>query len=190
MAYQNNIPAPTDQLSQSQQDIQDNFAAIKTLVDVNHVTFDTADQGKHKFVTFPVQGSAPTFNAGEVGLYNAAYATTGVNELFVTNQAGTSTPITASNPNTQGWTYLPSGILLKWGTSTVSGLGNVSLSFGPAFSAVYSTQLTPVANGGINTNTIIYSAGTTTTQLSVYGLSRTSTGTAASTQFYYLVIGR
>ena len=45
MAFQNNKPNASDFLSQSQDDILNNFGAIKTLVDVNHVTFDAADQG-------------------------------------------------------------------------------------------------------------------------------------------------
>ncbi len=47
MSYQNNIPQPTDALSQSQSDILNNFAAIQTLIDVDHVDFANINQGKH-----------------------------------------------------------------------------------------------------------------------------------------------
>ena len=69
MAYKNTIPTASDLLSQSQDDILNNFAGIKTLVDVNHVTFDAAGEGKHSFVQFPVQSPVPTTGVDEVGLY-------------------------------------------------------------------------------------------------------------------------
>jgi hypothetical protein len=73
MAYQANIPQPGDLLSQSQSDLLNNFMALQTLIDINHVDFASGDQGKHKWVTFPVQGAIPPagsgFLAGELGLY-------------------------------------------------------------------------------------------------------------------------
>jgi hypothetical protein len=76
MAYNQSIPQPSDKLRNSQSDLLANFAAIKTLVDINHVTFDVADQGKHKFITFPQQGSTPSFLSGEMGLYNKLFQPT------------------------------------------------------------------------------------------------------------------
>ena len=76
MAYNNAIPQANQPLNTSQADILANFAAIKTLVDINHVTFDIPDQGKHKHVSFPLQSAAPVFAANETGLYNKVYATT------------------------------------------------------------------------------------------------------------------
>lgn len=164
MAYNNAIPQPTDKLRNSQPDLLGNFQAIKTLVDVNHVTFDVADQGKHKFVTFPVQSPAPTFLTGEEGLYNKLFNTgvnpTNINELYVHVQPSASgtrpqeIPFTASilsriAPNTtetgnegvRGWTYLPSGLLIKWQHVTSNaggGLETVSSSFAlsPNFNAL------------------------------------------------------
>ena len=83
MAYKNNIPQPTDRLKDSQGDILNNFAGIKTAWDINHVTFDDADEGKHKFITFPAQGAAPTFGATENGLYNRASTISASNEIYV-----------------------------------------------------------------------------------------------------------
>lgn len=131
-------PQATDQLSQSQSDILNNFTAIQGLIDVNHVDFsDGVNYGKHKFVTFPVQATTPTFLSGEVGLYNLLPVSpspiTGIDELFinkiVSGGAAVQVPMTASilstnnGPGTfsNGWTYLPSGILLKW--AWISGTG-------------------------------------------------------------------
>ncbi len=97
MAYNANIPLATDQLSQSQIDINANFQALKTLIDVNHVDFASADQGKHAKVTFPAQSPAPTFILGEIGLYSFLSPITGVNELYINNSINaTNTPFSAS----------------------------------------------------------------------------------------------
>ena len=86
MAYQNNIPQPTQRLKDSQGDLLANFQALQTFLEVNHVTFGSGDEGKHKWVSFPTQGSAPSFAGGEEGLYNLVYATTAQNELYVHKQ--------------------------------------------------------------------------------------------------------
>lgn len=170
MAYQQNIPAATDVKSQSQSDIQGNFQAIKTLIDINHVTFGSSDQGKHNLVTFPLTSTspvAPTFAATEEGLYNLVNATTGKNELYVHRQtvdAPTDVPFTASKlSNTavassdNGWTYLPSGMLLKWGfksatTATVAVTPTVT-SGGPNFTRVFAVITAPSDLGtGVNFN--------------------------------------
>ncbi len=144
LAY-NDTPLSTDQINQTQAPIRTNFLNIRTLLGVNHVDFADVDNGKHKFVTFPLQVAAPVFLAGEVGLYNqAAVAPFGTfNELFIhklTTQ-GTATadiPFTASilstsNPlpatNSDGWTYLPSGLILQWKhTGAVAG-SNLAIPF-------------------------------------------------------------
>src|SRR5271156_6351075 len=149
MVYQNNIPQPTDLLSKSQGDLLNNFAALKTLIDVNHVDFNSADQGKHMWVTLPSQGATPPAGSGfaptELGLYNAVYTTTTQQELFInkTNQAtvvqvplSASTLSTNSAPaqGTQGWSYLPSGIIIKWGNTMGTGLTLVDFSgLGPTY---------------------------------------------------------
>lgn len=148
MAYQNNIPQPTDQLSKSQSDILNNFAAIKTLVDINHVTFDVADQGKHKFVTMPVQGSSPATLGGELALFSRTSAFTTVPEMAFRRQTNgsviefTSLGAVAGTATVPGWSMLPSGILIKWGSGTTSNPGGVltvvlNAAGQPTYSAVY-----------------------------------------------------
>lgn len=156
MAYQNDIPKATDRLKDSQSDLLNNFASIYNLVNQDHVIFDAVGQGKHKQVSLPVQSPAPTFAAGEVGLYSFLDPTTSKNELYInkTNQVTvtqipasasllsiSSTPVAGSN----GWTYLPSGILIKWGITTVS-IGslqaiNTTIATGPNYSAILGAQV-------------------------------------------------
>lgn len=162
MAYSNTIPQATDQLSQSQLQLLNNFMAIQTYLAVNHVTFNTADMGKHVFVEFPLQTMAPTFVAGETGLWNQNFATSTQNETYIrTNFAGggvDAVPMTASifgtvaapATNTNGWTYIPSGFLLKWGFGSFANTINFNTmtNAGPAYTTIVAAFV--CSTGGSN----------------------------------------
>lgn len=168
LPYFNAIPQATDQPSNSQPDILDNFASLQTFLDVNHVDFASADYGKHMWVTLPSQANQPptgaNFTATEVGLYNSVYAVTGQQELFINKDvAGPfvfNIPATASILSTnaspalgaQGWTYLPSGLIMKWGQVVYAFGAPSTITFPvaatiPAFTQVMSVNLT-FANPG------------------------------------------
>lgn len=116
MAYQENKPLPTDRLKDSQADIQGNFESNKIAFDQNHVTFDDADAGKHKFLQFYQQGAAPITGGTELALYTKSV--TGVPQLFLRREAsGTEYNITSATASTSGTTTLPSGLILKWGVT-------------------------------------------------------------------------
>ncbi len=204
MTYDPNIPMATDLLSQSQSDIQSNFAAIKALIDINHATFGNAQEGKHKYVELPVQTPSPpiAFAAGEVALYSFLNATTVQNELYInkTNQATvTQIPATASilstnsNPgsNVAGWTYLPSGILLKWGNGSANGLTAILYPVAgtiPVFTNVMSVQITTAYGNAADGDGFVRLQNFSNTGFSAYGSART-TVTNKAVQFQYLAIG-
>lgn len=211
MAYQNNIPQPTDLLSQSQADLLNNFAAIQTLIDINHVDFASGDQGKHKWITFPSQVATPPSGSGfastELGQYNAVYSVSTKQELFInkTNQATVvQVPATASTlsvnsaPATYsgGYTILPSGIVLKFGAiaTPITGqsaiaIGGGNSTNGPVFNGVITVLLTPWATnaGDVNFAVRLVSIDSPT-QFTVYVSSRTSAGPGTGF-FTYLIIG-
>lgn len=199
MAYNPNIPQPTDILSQSQGDILDNFQAIDVWVDIDHVDFGAPDEGKHARVSFPVQAPAPSFLAGEIGLYNFLSPITGVNQLFIVNSAGATTEVNASvlstnvNPgnNVAGWARLPSGILLKWGNGNAN--GNTAIVFPvaaniPVFTNVMSMQVSTFANSIVDTDTFVRLSAFTNVGFNVFGSARTSMVSVAGS-FQYLAIG-
>ena len=209
MPYNPNIPQPTDQLNQSQDDILQNFQAISTILNINHVDFGAADQGKHKWVTLPSQGAIPPagsgFAAGELGIYNATNATTTKSELYInkTNQATVvQVPSTASILSinsapaslTGGWTYLPSGFLLRTGGATgVSGLVTVTLTTGigiaPAFTQILGVILCPYSTSTSDADFAVRLVDILNpSQFRLYVSSRTSTGAAVG-GFWHLVIG-
>lgn len=123
-SYNPIIPQPTDLLSVSQGDVLDDFGAINTLVDMDHVDFAAPNNGgQHYRVTFfptaavsPVQtppapqtgsGGANTWNsgllAGVVGLYSATNTYGIKNGTPVTNQ----TELWVNRTNASGVTQTP-----------------------------------------------------------------------------------
>jgi hypothetical protein len=196
-----NVPLASQSLGQTNASIRGNFAVIDAAFQVDHVDYNTTGQGKHNQVTFPVQAAQPTFLSGEEALYNFLNPTTTKNELYIHKQTSISTsdiPFTASilsqttPPNdSQGWTLLPSGILLRWVSISGNGKSQVTLLSGPIpFISIYSIQLTVVdpSNGDVNTAVRLVSIDSNT-QFTVYFSSRTSSGAAAGSA-KVLIIGR
>lgn len=182
MAYNPAIPQPTDQISVSQTDILNNFMAIQTLIDVNHVDFANVNQGKHFFVEFPIQAIAPVTAAAEVGLYSQTSAFTLQPELVFSKQSGTGVyEFTSSGQLVNGgWARLPSGILYKWGTGGPGAAGAYVITFPvnastPVFTAVYVSFVTPTSN------LVVYVTALSTTQLTL--------NVSGAGSFNYLIIG-
>lgn len=148
MAYNNAIPAANDLLSQSQSEIQENFSQIQTLIGINHINFGATGSGKHLYLQMP-EHAAPTTAVNEAGFYANVGATSGVTELYFKREdpPGTIIPMTemVSQTATNGWTYLPSGIILQWGQATMNdGVSQLDFNLPRAFPATfYSITATP-----------------------------------------------
>lgn len=167
MPITTNVPLPNQSLATSQPLIQGNFVTIEAAFIQDHVDYGITGQGKHNQVTFPVQASAPSYLNGEVGLFNLLNSNTSADELYVAKGTNPGIAFTASLQNTNGWSYLPSGILLKWGTAGVSGSGNTTITFPtgatyPAFNSIYSVQISPVSTTSNQIGPKINMYGTTT----------------------------
>jgi hypothetical protein len=115
----NNVPLSGQFLGTSRPLIAQNFSVIDTAFSVDHVDYNTPSQGKHEKVTL-VSNPAPGFLAGEIGLFNQTAAPTAIPDLWL--QRGTAAPFPMTgytNVGTNGWTYLPSGLLCIWGFDTI-----------------------------------------------------------------------
>lgn len=173
MSYNPNIPQPTDELADSQSDILANFQEIETWVSVNHYDFASAYEGKHMFVSLPVQTQSPGTALGEVALFSMNDGA-GTPQLWLQYQsqapAGPAVNFTTfSHVLANGGTNLPSGVILKWGQgATVTNVQTVT--FTTAFpNALLSIQVTPAISAGAamyygDINVTAYS----TTAFSVY----------------------
>lgn len=131
MAYNPNIPQPTDKLSDSQANLLENFEQLNTYLNVNHTPIDgTSNQGKHKFITLPNQTSSPGTLPTEAAIFSQQGTTSLTTELVWQRQNnGDSINFTEfSNTATDGWTRLPSGILMKWMNVSVSADAGTNVS--------------------------------------------------------------
>ena len=149
MAYDENKPQATDLLKDSQVDLLANFQAIKTLVDVNHETFGDANEGKHKFLQMPEQGTGTVPTAANEGaLFSMQGPDSTVTEL-VFRREGNGAEITFTEQDvigTDGYTRLPSGLLVKYGefTITLEGAPTTSKDYAIVFPVVVGPPSFPV----------------------------------------------
>lgn len=190
MPYQANIPQPSDVLSDSQADLLGNFSAIKALIDVNHVTFDVTDQGKHASVVMPTK-TPPVTGVGEVGLFCGLgiHGTATVPELyFAPSSAGTPYSITSYAYNSgasNGSTTLPSGIKIIWGQETQTGLNTIAFPFSGFTTTCFGVILSP---SGTDTDIAATVSSYTKTNLTLNLTARTTT-TAKSVTYTYIAFG-
>src|ERR1019366_7957804 len=110
MPYNSNIPLATDEIPTSQGDLLGNFQTVQTAILVNHVGFNVANQGKHKFVTFPVQAAAPAPLANEIDLYSEQSPFSLQPELTYIRNGGVAQEITTSLRASPGWCFTSSGM--------------------------------------------------------------------------------
>lgn len=206
MPYQQNKPAANDQLNDSQGDIQGNFLEIFNWVAVNHGQFDTANVGKHTQVTLPYAAVLTPPAANEAVIYSAISPYSSLiagnnGALFWKSQNNTATiPLTVGYftppalpaDAVEGFTFLPSGLLIKFGrVAARTGLSQMityPLAPGttPAFTAFpFMVMVFPFSIAGnpriVNVNTF----NTTTITVSIYDTN----GAPATSSLFYIAIG-
>ncbi len=186
MSYTANTPQSTQTVSSTQSLINANFQALAPF--------------GNGYGVFTNQVAAPAAGAGNNALYNFNNPTTLTNELYV-HRIGTAglaeVPMTASKMSnnvaadcTSGWSYLPSGLLIKWGTqvaaSATVAMTPTVISGGPNFSTVFQVFLTAVDTSA-NTD---FTCGQRTTPNNTSGnFNAYCANPSATTFIQYLVIG-
>ena len=97
---------------------------------------------------------------------------------------------TAVSSGLAGWSYLPSGLLIKWGKAAITNsliyntINMDSISGGPAFTQVFNVQITPFnAASAVSTGAVV-SSGPSGSSMTVY----LNTGNV-NTGVYYFAIG-
>jgi len=181
MAYSSDIPQANDDPSQSQSQLLGNFQAINTFFSVNHVAPNDGDEGKHKWVSLPEQGAAPSTAVNEIALYSKEVSST--TQLFYRKEAdGAEVQLTGnSTPSTNGQVFV-GGITIKWGT--LSGGSSVVTFSTPFSSSIFNISVTTVAPVASNLNTFGVVNGSAT----VNGFTIFGSGTPPSS-FYWMAIG-
>lgn len=199
MTYNPSIPQATDLISNSQAQILANFSQLNTQFGVDHVAFNTGSgngDGTHKHITFDNAPTEPTVSGTISSIFPLLVGSN--QELFFKN-AGSEYNATGKTQITgpsllasEGYAFLPGGLLLKWGTfSGGGGATTHTLPSGgsiPAFSAVYAAYVNGADNASVP-NTFVTLQLFTTTNIKIYGSSRTTTSTNGVT-VYYLMLGK
>jgi len=180
-----------------------NFTELKTVIDVNHVTFAdaTGNQGKHDHVAFPEQGrtatgDSPLTDPDEATIYCRQSAVGGAHSaLFFRPEnlaAGVGadydfTSISyAAGPPSKGYTRLPSGLILKWGSSTVNaGSASAATAFDATveFAPIYMANVSLVGLSGMDKALFVQTL--TNTHITVYNAN----ANGGTKTFYYFAIG-
>jgi hypothetical protein len=188
MAYKNDIPKASDVISISQADIQENFSQLDTVIKVDHEELGSADQGKHKYSTYPVQGSDPTTDSNSVALFcknNGSANTLHLKPL----DNGTAIDIGSYSDNgSKGHTVLPSGIIINWGKFTMNaGVGSTSITLSKAFTSIFSVTYGAYMNNSngadVKNSTLSSYSGTSSINFSRYR-------SADSVTFNFIAIGK
>jgi hypothetical protein len=194
----NNVPLSGQTLAITKTPINQNFSIIDTAFSQDHVPYQNANpgQGKHNQITFPVNvpiapNTDPITLAGEMALYNKLVA--GIPQLFIRQQNnGAIVNATSSQYNffnittMSGYTYLPSGVLIKWGVlnAPLANAQNPNIPFQvgtiPPFNAVPLVSVARMGAGASPGGITVYNASAV--DVSVYN-------NGGATSFTYIAIG-
>jgi len=183
VTYTNDIPLATNNPSQDQPDMKINTNAVDTILNVDHVSFNTNDGGTHKQCQLTslnsTNGSIPsTFTP--TNFFETIYASlsSGVGDLWLLRgSSATGIQLTGGQGAeiipaaiTNGNTFLAGGIQLIWGT--VTGISNTAqhvsdiTTFSPSFNnACLAVFLTPIVQS---------TSSSSIPSLTLYNFSRTA----------------
>lgn len=180
MTYNASIPQSTDLISNSQPQILANFGQLNTQFAVDHVAFNTGSgngNGHHKQVFFDNAPSAPTVSGTQSAVYPGLVSA--VQQLFFKNAAG-ATQLTGTTVGSgSGYTFLPGGIILKWGSSGTTGSS-------VAFPVAFPNNCWSMIVTGTST---LYTGGFVVSALSASNYTVSRTSGSGATGYYYIAIG-
>lgn len=208
-----NKPAGTDQISVSQGDIQNNFqilGAIAGNMNPASSSINVTPGSGFNWLYLSTQGSTPpaaaSFPSATVGMYSATSTTT-ASELYInkTNQAtvvqvaSTASILSSiSSPGNLagGWSLLPSGILIEWGTTTLgattAGTYPINNTGGyPTFGQIFDVQITGMSNGSSDPNSAYYVTSVLTGGSTIFTLYQAprSSGSVSFAKVQWVAIG-
>ena len=146
--YTRDIPNGPNNPSADQPIMQTNANSTDSILDIDLYGFNDNNGGFHQKSTYVVQGSDPV-PLNTDGAQGIVYTKTvsGIAELFI-NRFGSATPIQltkgAISASASGYTFLPGGIIIQWGTASASSGGstnNFPLAFPTSAWAVVPTEI-------------------------------------------------
>lgn len=207
--YQPNIPTGTVNLDQDYLNLQGNFQQLDIAYGVDHVPFSntsgnppTGQSGMHTVIHFLSNSTTasnppnnyPIVPPTAVGLTGELF-TTQSNDGYNTDEilwyqsgGGRLSQLTSNFvpvSSTNGYTYLPGGILFQWMT-VANPVINVTYNFPRAFaSSCYNISLTPIVNNNGTFRLYVKTGSVTTT-----GFQVQATAGGGLTGMYVTAIGK
>ena len=189
--YNLGYPQNGSTLGQSKATIRNNLDGTFLTVSVNHYNQNSSYPGQHKFIQFPNSSmfAPPVPNLGtEIDLYNGGSTLGGANNLFLLPPGSTSlsqaiqltrsanAPIAAAN----GYSWLPGGLLIQWGSVTTAGpvtpvLFSVAFTVLPYFVTAFRQQ---------STDTVLGYSG-----LALSGFNINANGASSAATILWMAIG-
>lgn len=184
MTWTFGVPADGQSLGNSKLEIRNNFNLTYNTFNQNHYPPTDPLQGKHKFVVLPTT-TIPTTAVNEFAVYSKTVNT--ISQLFYTSDNSTNEiQVTAGNttgvnfatlgtntnyantsggkPISGGWTYLPGGLIMFYGSINTNPLVTDTVPYPfqfPSGNPAYSITLTWL-NGSVNGSyTVISNLSTT-----------------------------
>lgn len=137
MTYTLGIPADGQSLGNSKSQVRGNFTTIFNAFAVNHVAFNSLPEGVHKRVDLQeVANPTPPLT---IDTLFCKVTSIPLGELFYVRGAGgpPNTPIQLTNGTpvnaASGFTFLPGGMIMQWGMTTLSAGSQANVAFNPTF---------------------------------------------------------
>lgn len=192
--YQPGIPTGTVELDVDYQNLQNNFQQLDTTYGHDHFKFSdgTANNGKHQFVTMPIE-NLPASSLKDFVLFNTNLIVSDPSQLFYTrDNSGIAYPITGKNDPvtgaTNGSTALIGNIVVQWGKISQPNAASGQVSFNTSFlTHVYGVFFTLARNASSADNMWINTAGTN--DLTQFGWKSSTSLSNVGDFFFWYAIG-
>lgn len=194
--YTPNIPQPSDIPAVSQGQILQNFQSIDDGTNgfaLNHVSLTNAtvgQRGKHNMMQMPEQTIVPITAVNEGALYTKDDGTR-TSLYWRQENNGTEIKITGLDPlsATPGYTFLPGGLLIQWGTVTAFNSGG-TVTWPIAFTTFFSATLSRREDAGNNRGFVQFDAVSGPSNTGAVVRVRDSNGNQINNQtIYFIAIG-
>lgn len=195
MTYNANIPQSTNLVSNSQAQLLENFSQLNTQFGIDHTPFNNAGSngdGFHKKVTLKLV-TDPAAATSEDILYNKQVTYTGPttrNELFMRQSSADGSAVIqltdlyqAISTATTGSTFLPGGLVLKWGQFSIASGSSGSANFVSRFNSTALVVTAAPFNASAAANNWYVSTWNATS------LTIATTTSFSNANFTYIAIG-
>jgi|WetSurMetagenome_2_1015567.scaffolds.fasta_scaffold538640_1 hypothetical protein len=192
--FTSGYPPDNFSLGQTKSQIRDNLDGTFQAAAINHYSQNQSNPGKHKYIQLPSQVNPTSTAAQEILLFNGGSSIGGTTNLwFSTYSNGTVNSSTAVQmtrrevpiASSKGYSWLPGGILLQWGSVSSPGSAGSETFTIPFPNNFWNIQLSYARTTTSNAISFaINSSGTNNlSQFTYYST------TGGSTTLYWVAIG-